>query len=238
MDRAQTAIKYVDGIKSLQEAHQSLHEVELMLIEASSDLKVLTDENQSVKDLLDAKQKEIDELDGVCRSSKSDAEKLLKQVVDALKDDEGGVLRAFWASLPQGQTIEDLESDIESERARLELMHEGSGNTIREFETRRKKIESLKATLEDKNHALTELTENIANVRGHWEPELDRLVQKISDSFSYNMEQINCVGEVGIHKPDDFEDWAIHIRVKLRYVAYHVLSFEIVFYDSIHSRHR
>ena len=35
----------------------------------------------------------------------------------------------------------------------------------------------------------------IKEFRDQWEPELDCIVKKISNSFSQNMEQIRCTGE-------------------------------------------
>ena len=66
--------------------------------------------------------------------------------------------------------------------------------------------------------ALAEVQQKISEVREKWEPELDALVGKISDAFRENFEQIQCVGEVGVHKDEEeFEHWTIQIRVKFRY---------------------
>jgi hypothetical protein len=48
---------------------------------------------------------------------------------------------------------------------------------------------------------------------------VDQLISQINDAFSYNFEQISCAGEVGVHKDEDFEKWAIEIKVKFRYVV-------------------
>ncbi|KAG8528661.1 uncharacterized protein KY384_006348 [Bacidia gigantensis] len=218
MDRARLAVKYSDAVASLRAAHQSLHEVELVLIEASSDLKILEDRNRSVVELLNSKRTQIDELNDVVKDSSNVAKRFLNKVQQLLRkdDQEEGPLRAFLQTLRPEQTVEELEEDIQSERARLELMHEGNGNTIREFETRQKKIEALTAQLTEENHAFAELSMHIDQLRSQWEPELDRLVKRISDSFSYNMEQISCVGEVAVGKEEDFDEWSILIRVKFR----------------------
>ena len=56
-------------------------------------------------------------------------------------------------------------------------------------------------------------------MRGRWEPELDGVIARISEAFADNFARIHCAGEVGIYKdPDDFERWAVQIKVKFRFV--------------------
>ena len=218
MDRAQLAVKYSEAVEALRVAHNNLLEAEITLIEATSEHTTLEERNASVNQGLKDKEQELEDLNRQCSDAKSIAERMLKKVQDMLKRDDEQQIREFLQTLPPEQTIEELESEIESEKARLELMHEGNGNTIREFEQRRKKIDALASKLTETKDALADLSRGIDTLRSQWEPELDRLVKKISDSFSYNMEQISCAGEVGIWKDEDFEQWTIQIRVKFRYV--------------------
>ena len=200
----------------LRQAHNDLHEAELMLIEASSDVEVLTERNQDVKEQLATKRRELQILTGELEVATAESRKVLEIVRRALAtgDEEHQV---FWRNLPEGQTVEQLESEIESEKARLELMHEGNEGVIREFEERQKKIDKLKEKLEGIHQSLQELDEMIKEMREDWEPRLDKLVKRISESFAYNMKQINCAGEVGVYKDEqDFDLWSIQIRVKFR----------------------
>ena len=217
MDRARIALKYADAVESLRVAHNVLHEAEIMGIEATSDHATLVERKRSVKDLLTAKEIEVQEFTREVERSHATSKALLKKVQEIMANDSDDTLRTFFMSLSPEQTVEELDSEIESEKARLELMHEGNGNTIREFEQRRRKIEALASRLAQIKTTLAEMEAGISTLRGKWEPELDGLVKRISDSFSYNMEQISCAGEVSIWKDDDFEQWAIQIRVKFRY---------------------
>ena len=191
-----------------------------MLIEAVSDFQILDDRNAEVRELMKAKQDELEELDRETSRTREQAQLWLRQLQELLAGDgENGPLRAFFGELGNEITIEELEADITSEQARLELMHEGNGNTIREFEQRRKKIDSLTAKLGETKEFLEAIQQKTDELRENWEPEMDRLIGRISDSFSYNMEQINCAGEVGIWKDDEFDQWSIQIKVKFRYVT-------------------
>ena len=112
-----------------------------------------------------------------------------------------------------------LETDVQSLQARLDMTHGGanSGKIISDFEARARSIEDKKRKLNEMDTSLEDLQARITEVREKWEPELDALVEKISDAFRENFEQIQCVGEVGVYKDEEeFESWAIQIRVKFR----------------------
>ena len=188
-----------------------------MLIEATSDFELLRERNSSVQELLEDQQRQVDDLARETEASQKTAKALLEKCSQLLSGTEGD-LRNFLVGLPANQTTEQLEDEIESEKARLELMHEGNGGVIREYEQRQKKIDALTARLGEIKNALSELDDKIKELRDQWEPELDSLVGKISTSFSLNMEQISCAGEVGVYKDEDFDQWAIQIRVKFRFV--------------------
>lgn len=174
--------------------------------------------------MLEAKRSEVEAIGRQTETAATEARRLLEICKNVMSTNDPA-LSSFFSIMPEGQSIEDLELEIESERNKLELLHEGNGGVIREFEDRQKKIDALKTNLEEIRHALTELDEKIGEIRGQWEPELDRLVKKISDSFAFNMKQINCAGEVGVHKDEDFDGWAIQILVKFRLASLPILLF-------------
>ena len=189
-----------------------------MLIEATSDFEILRERNSSVEELLVDQRHQVDSLAKETEALQKTAKALLDKCTQLMTgvDDE---VRNFLLALPASQTTEQLENEIESEKARLELMHEGNGGVIKEYEQRQKKIDVLTTRLEQIKNALSELEDKIKELRDQWEPELDSLIGKISNSFSLNMEQISCAGEVGVHKDEDFDQWAIQIRVKFRYAS-------------------
>ena len=220
MDRANRALEYADAIEVLRTRHNDLHEVELMLIEASSDAATLVSRNQEVKDLLSAKKNEAAETErawAAARAEGTAAMADLKPLLAIDKTTPGEPLKAFM-QIVSHLSIEDFNSEVQSERARLDLMAEGSSNMIDQYEDRARKIGELSKLVDDAKFALNEVGGHITELKSDWEPQLDALIEKISESFSHNMSQIHCAGEVGIHKDEDFEAWAIEIRVKFRYV--------------------
>ena len=204
-----------DAVEGLRCAHDALFEAELMTIEATSDFEVLSEKNSAVKEELEAKSRAVEELDKAKEVAANEAKRLV-EICKQVQIEADDATQLFFSNMPKEQSVEELELAIESERAALELMHEGNGGVIKEFEKRQREIDRLKARLIEVKEALTELETSIDTVRKKWEPRLDKLVKRISSSFSYNMKQINCAGEVSVHKDDNFDQWAIQIQVKFR----------------------
>lgn len=186
-----------------------------MLIEAESDVETLTRDNATVKTELETKRKEFDQIKREAAITKERANKIA-QAVAKLKDEADPALSDFMSTVNQEQTMQQLEDDIDAEKTRLEMIHGGDANVISQYEQRERQITKLRDKLKNVDVAMQEIADAIDLIRTRWEPKLDKLVKQISSSFSYNMAQINCNGEVGIYKAEDFENWAIHIQVRFR----------------------
>lgn len=205
-----------NAVEVLRKAYDDSYEAKLMLIEATSDFEVLSEHESAVKLHLEERRREVKEITEQTKQCLQQMRKLVatcKAINDSLASEED---RQFLVKISENMKPEELENEIESEEARLELMHEGNGGVIREYEERQRKIDTLKARLAEVESALDELTEKIKEIRDQWEPQLDKLVKRISNSFAFNMKQINCAGEVSVYKDDDFDQWAIQIQVKFR----------------------
>ncbi|MCJ1284802.1 Structural maintenance of chromosomes protein 5 [Xylographa opegraphella] len=215
LEKAQAALAYASAVETLQKAHDGMYEAELMLIEATSDFEVLSERESEVKQQLETRQREVDKIIVATTQLNTQARTLM---AECQKINEGldDATREYLSELAARMTPEDLQNEMESEKARLDLMHEGNGGVIREYEERQKKIDLLKNRLQSIEAALKEFDANIKTVRDKWEPRLDKLVKRISASFAFNMKQISCAGEVSVHKDEEYDQWAIQIQVKFR----------------------
>lgn len=190
-----------------------------MFIEANSDFEILSERNQEVRQQLEGKTRELVELDKALQTARTEAKAAITECQKILEEADPALAEFLREKSAEGQVLleEELETEIESEKARLELMHEGNGDVIREYERRQNQIDRLHASLDEVKHALDELDAKINEIRHDWEPRLDNLVESISSSFGHNMEQIRCAGEVSVHKDEeDFDKWSIQIKVKFR----------------------
>ena len=109
-----------------------------------------------------------------------------------------------------------LERDVSAEEAKLELIHAANPNVIRDYERRAGEIARLTRKKEGSSAKLQALAKGVDEIMAKFEPCLDELVSRINDAFAYNFEQINCAGEVRVHKDEDFDQWALDIMVRFR----------------------
>ena len=186
-----------------------------MLIEAESDVETLARDNATVKAELETKRGEVDQIRREITAIKGRATKIFEAIAK-LKDEADPALSTFIEEMDQDQTTQQLEDEIDAEKTRLEMIHGGDTNVITQYEQREQQIARLRDKMQKVDNALQEVANKINDIRNEWEPRLDKLVKQISSSFSYNMAQINCNGEVEIFKAEDFENWAIHIQVRFR----------------------
>ncbi|RFU26736.1 hypothetical protein B7463_g9588, partial [Scytalidium lignicola] len=213
--KSKLAIELKEIIDELRQAHEELLEAEVRGIEAKSDVDALIERNQGITMRLEEERALVREAEGISENAKKEAREKLKrcQEIQSQCDREA---TEYFASLDPALTVESLEQDIRAEEAKLEFIHAGNPNAIRDFERRQVDIDKFTEKIKQMGKRLERLASEITKIRSEWEPELDQLIGQISDAFSYNFEQIGCAGEVGIHKDDDFDLWSIEIKVKFR----------------------
>jgi chromosome segregation ATPase len=203
-------------VRSLVEAHNDFILCQLREAEATSDVEILQHKIEETLQMVNAKRTEYSRLKEAATQASNSARKLqnnCRRVLEELTPEDSD----FMNNIPLEKTIEDIETDIEAEVARLELLHEGNPNAIKQFEERTAKIQNLKTKISARETDLETHAANITGIRNQWEPEVDRLVAKISSAFSKSFDKINCAGEVRMHKEDDdYEKWAVQILVKFR----------------------
>ncbi|KAI9659689.1 MAG: Structural maintenance of chromosomes protein 5 [Trizodia sp. TS-e1964] len=215
MERGQVAAEYARSVDALCQAEEEYLKSEIILIEATSELETLVQRNRAVKEMLETRKREVDALakltEEARRAAKVEFDACKKVLAEGSAEDQ-----EFYDQLPQEQTPEELEDDIASEQAALELIHEGNPNAIRDYEARQKTINKLRERVEKTDSDLRDLAAGIKEIRDLWEPGLDELIAKISAEFSRSFEKIGSAGEVVVDKPEDFDQWAILIKVKFR----------------------
>jgi structural maintenance of chromosomes protein 5 len=246
LEKVQSTIKYAEAVAEFRKTHDALLELEMQHLEAKSDFETLKSRNEHVQATLKAKQ---DEEKAAAEEATREAAKAKEFIVhvkrlaaEAEELDKAGdsALTEYLAAFGR-KTADELEADIESEKAKLDLTHEGNSNTIKEFEDRQKRIDMLHKALIKFMEQKEEVQSAIKEIREKWEPELDALVAKISDAFSDSFARIGCAGQVTVYKASssdkddasnmdggnlsdqpagsdglDFANWAIHISVKFR----------------------
>lgn len=215
MTKAQDAVMLAANVQALQKLHTDLVEAEVQLIEAKSDLEGLEARSEEVTALLEERQREVDELTTQQQKAREEAVSLSQKASDASVN-RSEREKEIHEQQPDDLTPDALETSIVALQARMELVHEGNPNVMREFEERGQKIEKTKEKLEQSAVDAETVNVKIQEIRQRWEPELNSLIAKINDAFGDNMSRINCAGLVEMEKPEDFAEWSIVIKVKFR----------------------
>ncbi|KAJ5787826.1 hypothetical protein N7457_002816 [Penicillium paradoxum] len=228
VQKAEATVEYADAVELFRQAYEELMKVEVLLLEATSDLQTLRHRNIDSARLLDAKRREAQEATVKLRESRVRARAVMQKAQRISRELQGqpdaeGILEQLG-----DHDMDKLEADIDSEKARLELTHGGSSHMIKEFEDREKAIEKLRSKLAKFLGELAQIGNSIAEIRKNWEPRLEALIEKISDAFSDSFRRIGCAGQVTLGKAQaepgpngepgasEFGEWSIVIHVQFR----------------------
>ncbi|KAJ4140231.1 Structural maintenance of chromosomes protein 5 [Fusarium equiseti] len=212
--RAELVIRHKDAIESIRQAYQALLEAEIRGIEAHSDVVGLMARNSHIMQRLDAERETLRQASEDASRAREEGNRLSEAVQQMIESEPEK--RDLFSELCEGKTSEDIQIDIVAEEAKLECMHVPNPNVLREFKKRAEEITRLTRKMSGSTDKLNGITQEIDELRSKWEPRLDELISEINDAFAYNFEQISCAGEVRVHKPDDFDAWALDIMVRFR----------------------
>ncbi|OBT68462.1 hypothetical protein VE03_02949 [Pseudogymnoascus sp. 23342-1-I1] len=207
------SIEYKALVQGIRTAHLSLQEAKFRLIEAASDVESLKEHSSDITRRVHEERQNYERANDEYKIVKAQAIGVHDQCIAILAK---GNDKEYYETIDKDLTMEQLEQDIDAEKSKLDYIHDGNPGALREFESRQVTIDRLTATITSARAELASLDHSIATLRAQWEPELDKLIASISAAFAHNFEQIGCAGEVGVHKDEDFDLWAIEIRVKFR----------------------
>ncbi|KAF1829462.1 structural maintenance of chromosomes protein-like protein 5 [Decorospora gaudefroyi] len=216
LSAATLTLDYAKTVTQMRTFYESLVEAEIRFIEAKSELNALRNENKAIVQKQQRKKDEIKQLEqrktvlrDACRQMGRD----IQQDIAALPEEERQIV-AEYKDLP---SLAALDEEVQAVNARLGLMAEGNPGAIRAYEKREEDIARTREKLEQHIGSLQETKRQITEIREQWEPELDRLIRKISDAFAHNFKKIGCAGEVEVYKDEeDFDNWSIQISVRFR----------------------
>ncbi|KAL2263142.1 hypothetical protein VTK26DRAFT_8040 [Humicola hyalothermophila] len=212
LDKAKAILHHHKQIAGIREAHRAFLEVQLLQLEAESEVEVLKGRNSEITKQLDEGKKNLEKIKAELNEQRDIATEAREQAVAVLTEENRDEMQRKATE----KTVEEIDQAIQVEKAKLEVIQASNPGALEEYERYAARIERERANQARQESKLAELNETIQNIKSQWEPRLDQLVSQINDAFSYNFEQINCAGEVGVHKDEDFDKWAIEIKVRFR----------------------
>mmetsp|Transcript_22752 Transcript_22752/g.75462 ORF Transcript_22752/g.75462 Transcript_22752/m.75462 type:complete len:1094 (-) Transcript_22752:181-3462(-) len=165
--------------------------------------------------------KAADKVGALVREAKGKAAEFAGRKEAPLSEEAQGV----WDALPAGaEELEDRIAELEAETSSTSA----DGNSIKEYERRRKEIEQLKTRVDAAQQAIAAQGGKVAGLEQAWRPALEEMVDRVNQKFGSCMAAFRCAGEVSLSDgrsldehgepagDDDFEKYKIHIKVKWR----------------------
>lgn len=220
LQRARRVLEHKKQLGLLRDANQAIIEAALRLLEAKSDVAALKERNSEIVQKLEQERQSLQLLVREAEKAKAEAKNAQNVILELLSTGPDNAIdeerRDFLSGIKEGQTLEKMDAEIQTEQAKLDLIHAADPGVLQEFEKRARDIERGQRDKAKRERQLDSLNQQIQELKDTWEPAVDAIINRINDAFSYNFEQINCAGEVSIHKDEDFDKWAIDIRVKFR----------------------
>lgn len=240
--KTEAVLEFAAAARDLRRTTARLLEAEIMVIEAASDAQGLAAQNEKIIRSIEEKDREFAEAVESFNAGYEAAQAVLRLVLQLkqeaerleAEDNEPGLAQIVARVGEQIRTEADLETEIDSIKAELELTEGGSTNIIKDFEERARTIERLERQLREAEKQNQDYKHSIKEIRDKWEPRLDEYVAQISESFFASFHRIGLKGQVAVHKASsdravdcteenggsenglDFENWAIHISVSFR----------------------
>lgn len=214
LERARLALRYEESLEQVKQSRLSLLEAKIWLIEARSDVEGLKRRNLSLLEKLEQEKSKVREAVEEANQAKAEGKRLSEQVRQVLARD--GDKRELLTQLSQGKSPREVEVEMAAEEAKLELIQAANPNVMRDFERRAQEMAQLRKKMDGLKAGLERIQGQLSELMAKFEPRLEELVSRINEAFAYNFEQINCAGEVRVHKEDDFDQWALEIMVKFR----------------------
>ncbi|KAH8684630.1 P-loop containing nucleoside triphosphate hydrolase protein [Tricladium varicosporioides] len=214
--KAKQVLEYRNVIEKIRSSHEDLLEAQIRLIEAKSDVESLKIRHRDIDQKLENEQRIAKEAEDISKVAKREASAALAVCQQLRADPENAAHLDAWGKIGDDITLDSLQDEIRAEQAKLEFVHANNPNALRDFEKRQSDIDKMKEKIGEAERRINKLSRKIKEIRDEWEPALDTLIGEISTAFAHNFEEIGCAGEVGVHKDEDFDLWAVEIKVKFR----------------------
>ncbi|EMC94314.1 hypothetical protein BAUCODRAFT_123954 [Baudoinia panamericana UAMH 10762] len=215
LEKGQKAIEFALTVHALRDLNVQHIEIQILAIEAKSDHEQLRARTVEERKMLDVQEREVARLTQEAAALLAEGRRLqavCTALNDTLDDQELTVCDEI-----KEWTMDQMDTEISSVQARLDMTGDGGNqHVLKEYEERARKIEKARSKLADIEAELERVDGQIAEIRTQWEPQLDELIAQISEAFADNFSKIQCAGEVAVYKDEDFEQWAIQIKVKFR----------------------
>ncbi|KXJ22629.1 structural maintenance of chromosomes protein 5 [Exaiptasia diaphana] len=166
-------------------------------------------------------EEEFEEAQRKCDSLKNKAKSLRKLAHQKTDIPEGqdvpASLKEAFKLYPD--TLDEIDEMIHEQRARAECNHQTDPRVVKEYESRKKEINSLSAVVNTESADLETKQQKIDELKESWLTPLEELINQINTRYGQFFRMMGCAGEVSLAKDqveNEFDKYGIQIKVKFR----------------------
>lgn len=211
------ALQLRDSLKTLLEARATLDKATLQGLQLASARthaeRVYTERKSAVRDAEHALERVLESFAAAKQEAlqcKRHADAQLcaaaPDVLERLRDRIEG----------DGASSDELEMQLASARAALDIPTSVGAGVIETYRDRLKRIDSLRAAIDAGAVRVAEAQQHIARIESRWLPELEMVVGHVNTRFGAAFERMRCAGEVRLAREGTYDRWGIDIYVKFR----------------------
>ncbi|KAH7343207.1 P-loop containing nucleoside triphosphate hydrolase protein [Rhizoctonia solani] len=222
-----SAIKRAGVMHEAVALFEKLHEAQMEATRAALRHQQAVANANAVEKLLSTYEQEVqrvkkdyEKVDGEFQRAKATSKKLLettKAKIEQVSDELRNEFQTNYQDKGNTPSVQEVEEDLATKQAELELNHPMNPEVIRQYEARAVQIANLREKVETQERKTNKLNARVEKTKAKWKPALDELVSQISRKFSAAFDRIRRAGEVHVRDAgDDYANWAIDILVKFR----------------------
>lgn len=210
------SVKLIKQTKALVELENEMQEKSMQVIVYGNEAQLYS---QFCTEQLQQQQSELLRLDREIQSVNAQKVVLKKEVKaarDSCSAEEKDRISDIYNDLEY--TLEKLQENTTKLKASLDVSLKGGEESLMaRYNKRAEEIEQLEERVRAEATSDERYSEQIAELRKGWEPELQGIVARVSEEFSNAFKLIKCRGEVRLGNTDKgFKHWTMNIMISFR----------------------
>ncbi|GAA5873376.1 hypothetical protein JCM16303_001107 [Sporobolomyces ruberrimus] len=215
--RVKLALEYKDHVLEAEQLTNAAIKLHLQALQADSDHRTMEALVRERDEELEARTRELEEVQGVLSALIKDGKTLMKEAESAIEESSDDVKIRVTERRQQGiQDIDTLEGERDELNAKIDCMMTINPGVLEAYKKRKGEIVDLTNNLEEATDELNESKELIESTKAKWLPRLQTLVDDISKRFTVSFDTLGLLGEVRLAQDEDYEKWGIEIMVSFR----------------------
>eukprot|EP01027_Heterolobosea_sp_BB2_P006932 GEZU01010378.1.p1 GENE.GEZU01010378.1~~GEZU01010378.1.p1 ORF type:complete len:869 (-),score=268.96 GEZU01010378.1:51-2597(-) len=218
--RIATAIELCNEFEKLTEMVLQQDNISIQRIMFSRKFDAINAQEQEIQRELKRLKAEVDAADSRFQAAKATLLDLRNAVETAkaeyMKKHDKTMDELYQMLQEAPDTIDEIDREISRNQAEADAIAEVHHSAIEEYEKLQKQIEEKERELKQFEDELQNAENTIERYKNQWLPPLKACLAKVNETFRQYCTNIGIAGEVQLVENEDFDKYAIQIKVRFR----------------------